>query len=91
VDDNATKLALLAARADIPKDAREVIAGVIDTPLNSDVWIYRIVVIVLGMTVLITVIAGIVHIGKELPEAVLAIGSTAVGALAGLLAPAPEH
>jgi hypothetical protein len=63
---------------------------------KSDVWIYRIVVGALALIVLITVIGGIylAVISKGdakvgLPEGVIAIGSAAVGALAGLLAPSP--
>jgi uncharacterized membrane protein len=67
------------------------------TPLQTDVWIYRIVVIILGMVVLATVLGGI-YIAMfakgdatiSLPEGIVAIGSAAVGALAGLLAPSPQ-
>jgi len=64
--------------------------------LNSDVWIYRAVVLFLGFTLLMTVGGGIAlsFVAKAdakvvLPEALVAIGSAAVGALAGLLAPSP--
>lgn len=66
------------------------------TPLDSDVWIYRMVVGALGLVVLIA-ITGAVYLAtssskefiREVPDAVLALGSAAIGALAGLLAPSP--
>ncbi|WP_147127362.1 hypothetical protein [Shimia ponticola] len=66
------------------------------TPLQTDVWIYRAVVVMLGITVLMTVAGGIYleFFGQgddaiELPQGVVSIGSAAIGALAGLLAPSP--
>lgn len=59
--------------------------------LQSDPWIYRIVVSVLGLVVLAAVIGAIV-LGFQwitIPETLTALGSAAVGALAGLLAPSP--
>ncbi len=60
-------------------------------PLQSDVWIYRMVVGALGLSVLLAMIGSIVLGYKNLPfpDASLALGSAAVGALAGLLAPSP--
>jgi hypothetical protein len=85
------------ARSDVPQDAREIISSVVQgTALMNDKWIYRAVVAVLGLTVLATVLGGlaIVIVGHgdekmKLPDAIVAIGSAAVGALAGLLAPSP--
>lgn len=62
---------------------------------TTDVMIYRIVVIVLGATVLLTVIGGLglAFLGSpnnyKIPPELIALGSAAVGALAGLLAPSP--
>lgn len=62
------------------------------TPLDTDVWIYRIVVLALGITVL-AAIGGAIYLAAtgttKTPEILVALGSAAVGALAGLLAPAP--
>lgn len=61
-------------------------------PLDTDVWIYRIVVIVLGITILGTVFGGFWLASTsttEIPQAMVALGSGALGALAGLLAPSP--
>jgi hypothetical protein len=56
-----------------------------------DTWIYRIVVLSLGAAVLIALVAAsiLAGYGKPVPEGVIAIGSVAAGALAGLLAPSP--
>jgi hypothetical protein len=93
------KLSPLVARSDIPEDARTVIQSTLaNSPLNTDVFIYRAVVMILGACVLATVFGGIVltYLGKgdekmALPAAIVAIGSAAVGALAGLLAPSPKE
>jgi hypothetical protein len=59
------------------------------TPLETDVWVYRIVVIALAMTVFTATLGGIILAVAEtdVPEILVALGSAAVGALAGLLAP----
>lgn len=61
-----------------------------------DTWIYRLVVIALGSAVLIALIGAIIlakldgnNSANVLPL-LTAIGSAAVGALAGLLAPSPS-
>jgi hypothetical protein len=99
--DVAMQLTPLASRADIPDDAKSVINSTITTlrsSLGSDVWIYRAVVVILGICVISTVLGGIflVVFGKgeakiALPDGIVAIGSAAVGALAGLLAPSPKE
>ena len=60
-------------------------------PLQSDVWIYRMVVGALGLAVLAAVAGaiGLAAAGKTIPDVLTALGSAAVGALAGLLAPSP--
>lgn len=60
-------------------------------PLQSDKWIYRMVVGALGLVVL-TAIAGAIALAFHsivIPDVLTALGSAAVGALAGLLAPSP--
>jgi hypothetical protein len=79
----------------IKADPVRAIASLV-TPLHTDVWIYRMVVGVLGLTVLIAV-AGMIYLSAmsskawsyAIPDALVALGSAAVGALAGLLAPSP--
>ena len=84
----------------LPQEARSAVEETINdlrSPLTFDVWIYRAVVVILGMAVLCTVIGGIAltfaghgDVKMAIPEAIVAIGSAAVGALAGLLAPSPK-
>ncbi|MEJ5330790.1 MAG: hypothetical protein WHT07_11635 [Desulfobaccales bacterium] len=72
--------------------AEEVIGEL--PPMPPDAWIYRLVVGSLGLTVLLVVIGAIVlSLGnvQEIPAVLTAIGSAAVGALAGLLAPSPRQ
>jgi len=67
------------------------------TPLETDEWIYRLVVAFLGSAILACLIFAFFislknaqpDVTVEIPEIFLAIGSAAVGALAGLLAPSP--
>lgn len=66
-------------------------------PLETDPWIYRIIVLALGITILSIIIGVIILIGtdkitddKGVPTILTAIGSAAIGALAGLLAPPPK-
>ena len=68
------------------------------SPLESDVWVYRIVVLSLGLTILSIILGVIILIGTSqikddsgVPTILTAIGSAAIGALAGLLAPAPKR
>lgn len=60
-------------------------------PLQTDVWVYRLVVFCLGAGVLSAMVGALTlsFYGKPTPEVVTALGSAAVGALAGLLAPSP--
>jgi hypothetical protein len=67
------------------------------SPLETDKWIYRIVVLALGSTILAIIIGVIVLVGTGdiqgdigVPTILTAIGSAAIGALAGLLAPSPK-
>ena len=60
---------------------------------EGDQFIYRTVVIVLSVTLLITVVGVLLLtlLGKDypVPTEVVALGSTALGGLVGLLAPSP--
>ncbi|MEA3002489.1 MAG: hypothetical protein QOH81_1277 [Sphingomonadales bacterium] len=62
------------------------------TPL-PDTWIYRIVVLALGLAIFVP-LAGLfagdtANASKELVQMLLPIATAALGALAGLLAPSP--
>jgi hypothetical protein len=59
--------------------------------MQPDVWLYRIVVAVLGLTVVGSV-AGTIALataGQSTPEVIVALGSAAIGGFAGLLTPSP--
>ena len=63
----------------------------LSTPLQTDIWLYRMVVIVLGLVV-VGAMAGAIILaarGGDLPQFIVAVGSAAGGALTGLLAPSP--
>lgn len=62
--------------------------------LDNDVWVYRMVVAMLGLVVIIATLGGLVvaMAGKaQVPEMVVALGSGAAGALAGILSPSPPR
>lgn len=77
---------------EIKKNPAQALAA-IAAPLQSDKWVYRIVVLALGIAVCSAVGGAIVlaAMGREAPEILVALGSAAVGALAGLLAPSPAN
>ena len=53
----------------------------------GDKWLYRAALLVLSTLAILTAVA--VLIKGTVPEALVAIGSTAIGALVGLFAPSP--
>ena len=81
-------------RNELKENPVETLKKYFGTPLQTDEWIYRIVVISLGAAVLLCLIFAFMleMNGKgETPQILIAIGSAAVGALAGLLAPSPKR
>lgn len=71
---------------------------VITNPKETDSWIYRIIVISLGLAILTIIIALTVmsmkdgdQINAQVITIFTAISSGAIGALAGLLAPSPNN
>ena len=59
-----------------------------NTHTQTDVWIYRTVV-VLGLIAVVSAVGAIILtiMGQPLPEILIALGSVAVGGLARLLVP----
>jgi hypothetical protein len=95
-DDSALKAKLQADPNPIQvlKDtAKKAEAAVDNRPIyTSDKPFYYIVVIVLGLVVLIAAIGSLVLAfdgGQTTPQVLVALGSAAVGALAGLFTPSP--
>jgi hypothetical protein len=58
------------------------------TPL-PDTWVYRIVVIALGLAIFVPLIGPLVSTQADVIQVLLPIATGALGALAGLLAPSP--
>jgi hypothetical protein len=92
-----TTASLVSGDSSIPDETKVKLLDAlhaIPTPLQSDKWVYRLVVCFLGFTVIGTVIGGFIISGKsaqDIPQGLVALGSAAVGALAGLLAPSPAN
>lgn len=66
-------------------------------PISTDKWIYRIIVLGLSVTIISIIIGVLILVGSDkitgdegVPTILTAIGSAAIGAVAGLLAPAPK-
>lgn len=83
----------VAANPDLERAMRDnpvqALTGLAATPLDQDVWIYRLVVGALGLVLLICAVGGIILANTTAgpPDLLLSLGSAAVGALAGLIAP----
>jgi hypothetical protein len=80
----------------IQENPVKVLRDLAPKPLQSDVWIYRMVVGTLGLIGLVAVLGAILLTamgkgGDQIPGVVTALGSAAIGALAGLLAPSPRE
>jgi hypothetical protein len=78
---------------EVKKDPVEALER-LSRPLESDLWIYRIVVGTLAFSILAVIIASTVIVLAQdaaVPDVLVAIGTGAIGALAGLLAPVPSR
>ncbi len=78
--------------AELRADPRRALEQVAAPPLLWDVWIYRTVVGVLGLVAIVAIVGTIMlaNTTNGIPDALISLGSAAVGALAGLLAPSPR-
>jgi hypothetical protein len=72
---------------------KKAVARSTEHPLNTDKWIYRMVVMALGISLLIMVVFLSLQLGPtkaiEIPDVFISIISAIVGAISGLLAPSP--
>jgi len=61
--------------------------------LPYDPWVYRIVVLILGLVALASLVGTIMLAiqDRSTPELFIALASAAMGGLAGLLAPSPMN
>lgn len=82
-------------RSEFQKDPLEAAKKVTEEhPLKWDTFIYRSVTLMLGIVVIIIAVGTLILVGlgkiqddKDVPTLLTAIGSAAVGAIAGLLSP----
>ncbi|HVJ72083.1 MAG TPA: hypothetical protein VM531_11360 [Sphingomicrobium sp.] len=90
----------VAASSDLQTKLREDPVGTLQTisattapPLQTDVWIYRVLVGGLCLVVLCAMIGAIAlsFYGKGIPETLTALGSGALGAVGALLVPSPAR
>jgi hypothetical protein len=96
--DSSLELAAMVAQdpklqAQIRQDPTGTLQS-LSRPLDTDRWVYRIVVLALGLTALLVVLGAIVLTALDkgnIPDALVAIGSAAIAALAALLAPSPRE
>jgi hypothetical protein len=87
---------IVAASPELQEQVRADPAGTLQrlaAPLETDVWIYRTIVAALGLTMLCVVAGSFVLVlyDKPIPDVLVAIGTGAIGAMAGLLAPSPGN
>jgi hypothetical protein len=96
--ESSTELASMVAQdaalqEQIKKDPVSTLQGLAQ-PLETDKWIYRIVVTSLGLSSILVVI-GVFALKAldsktNVPDALVAIGSASIAAMAALLAPSPR-
>jgi hypothetical protein len=72
-----------AEKTDILEEVKSAAAPLPDT------WVYRIVVIALGLAIFVPLIGPLVSTQADVIQVLLPIATGALGALAGLLAPSP--
>ncbi len=93
---NATDLAAAVAKdpalqREVKDDPVSALSRLAAPAFQSDKWVYRMVVLSLGLTMLSVVGTSFALFlrGHRIPDVLVAIGTAAVGAIAGLLAPSP--
>ena len=80
-------------KSEIESDPEGAIRRRLAPAYVADKWIYRMIVTILGLAVVIAG-GGALLLAKgddPIPDILLTLGSAAVGALAGLLAPSPTQ
>lgn len=76
----------------LQKLAQEVVRDVPQSrPIDTDVWIWRVLVTALSASMLLTLVsAAVLAIWRiEVPQTITSMGSMALGGVLGLLAPSP--
>jgi hypothetical protein len=83
-------VSILSHRSDVENSQPLDLAAGRAAPLSNDVWIYRFAIFTLGALSLLSLGGAMLltAFGHDAPQVTVALGSAAVGALAGLLTPA---
>jgi cytochrome c biogenesis protein CcdA len=89
----------LALQSELQKDPIKTLEMHTSSPLATDKWIYRAVVLILGSSAMFSILGILVvwfyqtlidsNTQLRVPESLVSFGAMAIGALAGLLAPSP--
>jgi hypothetical protein len=81
------------AASPLPRRAKSTEEQSQKAPLEYDEWIFRIVVGLVGIVMLVVSIKAfqLTMAEHEVPDLLIALGSSAIGALAGLLALSPKR
>jgi hypothetical protein len=87
----AAAKSLINANTEIGDAAKETINRQLDDAAAPipDTWVYRLVVLALGVAIFVPLIAVLINKDIETMKLLLPIATGALGALAGLLAPSP--
>ncbi|MDO8841790.1 hypothetical protein [Methanocalculus sp.] len=95
--DQINKAMIDIEAASLPEEKKTIIMNGLEelshytkqSPLETDEWVFRGVIAFLGIAVIATIAGALilVGLGKTPPEGIIAIGSAAVGAMAGILTP----
>jgi hypothetical protein len=93
--DSSTELAAMVAESPaLQKQLRDDPIGTLESlsaPLDTDIWIYRIVVGSLGICAILVVVCVFILVAMDpdtaIPDAMIAVGSAAIAALAALIVP----
>jgi len=87
-------LAAVKSSAQLQSDLKADPIGALEkmtmTGVLPDTWIYRLVIVALALTIFATA-GGAIYLGDKTPQSLVALGSTALGGLVGLLAPSPRQ
>ena len=64
-----------------------------DDHTQKDIWLYRMIVAALGLTIVVSIpgAIGLAMTGQPIPEIFVALGSAAIGSLAVFLVPSHLH
>lgn len=87
--DTATTLVSNSAMAE--EDKSQILTAIKEAkrPLDTDVWIWRIIIIALALIAVVPCVSGVLVTPPTTFKDVLPLAAAALGGLVGLLAPSP--